>query len=519
MSGSATTSEAADVARPRLAGAIWAIGTALLALITWMALGQLLGTIPSTDVGTVLASGAELVAAAAVAGVGLLAVILWARRPTTSPRAVLVAGLGLTAALRLAAIAWVHPELVSDWRHYHDLAVSIVQGGPWFADVPTGYPLMLAPLYALLGPNPILGEFLNVGLALWTAAMVHLVASHRFGRSAGAAAMFLFAIFPSQILMSTVLGTEVAYGAFVATALAVAVVGQGGSWRWTVALGVVLGLSQYVRPTSMFVLPAAIVLGWLSLRSARDAAVRGALLVTVFLIVMVPAVLGNIAAGAGPSITTSRYGGWSLLIGLNTQSVGGYNFEDIDLVGLTPGTVAWDRRASELAIERFRSNSLANVDLFVKKFPLFWGADDYGAGWTAVPPWNLDQPVGRAEVIASQVLYAGALLLALAGLAAGRRTWRHPTELWIVMVVATVALLHTFVEIQARYHAYVIPLLCVLAAGGVATGLRTGPRATITADGSTGERGARLSGGRAARIVHRCSSFVRASVRSPRWGS
>ena len=36
--------------------------------------------------------------------------------------------------------------------------------------------------------------------------------------------MFLFAIFPSQILMSTVLGTEVAYAAFVATALAVAVV-------------------------------------------------------------------------------------------------------------------------------------------------------------------------------------------------------------------------------------------------------------------------------------------------------
>ena len=199
----------------------------------------------------------------------------------------------------------------------------------------------------------------------------------------------------------------------------------------------------------MLLLPAAIVLSWLSLRSA-DGAARAALLVIVFLVVMVPAVLGNIAAGAGPSITTSRYGGWSLLIGLNSQSVGGYNFEDIDLVGLTPGTVAWDRRASELAIERLPSNSLANVDLFVKKFPLFWGADDYGAGWTAVPPWNLDQPVGRAEVIASQVLYAGALLLALAGLAAGRRTWRHPTELWIVMVVVSVALLHTFVEIQAR---------------------------------------------------------------------
>lgn len=470
MTGSEGGAGAAEVAFSRLASAIWALGAGLLALITWTALGRLFGSIPAVDLGTTLGSVGELVGGTAVAGGGLLSMLGWARRRSTSPRWVFVAGLALTAVLRLAVIAWVHPPLVSDWRYYHDLAMSIAHGGAWFADVPTGYPLMLAPLYALLGPNPILGETLNLGLAMWTAAMIYLVAAARFGPQAAAGAIYLFAIFPSQILMSTVLGTEVAYAAFVATAVAVAVVWADGSWRWTAALGVVLGLSQYVRSTSMLLLPAAVVLSWLQLRVGGMAARRSALLVLVFLVVMIPAILGNIVVGAGPSVATSRYGGWSLLIGLNTQSIGRYNVEDIQPVGLTPGTVTWDKRASELAIERLASNGLANVDLFVKKFAVFWGGDDYGAGWTAVPLWDLNQPVGRLELITSQLVYAGVLLLAVAGVVAGRRTWRQPTELLILMVVISVALLHTFVEIQPRYHAYVIPLLCVLAGGGLAGG-------------------------------------------------
>jgi hypothetical protein len=35
-------------------------------------------------------------------------------------------------------------------------------------------------------------------------------------------------------------------------------------------------------------------------------------------------------------------------------------------------------------------------------------------------------------------------------------------------MVAALALAHTFVEIQPRYHAYVEPLFCVLAGPGVA---------------------------------------------------
>ena len=474
--GSVGRAGAGEGARPRLAGAVWALGAGLLAVITWVALGRLFGSIPAPDLGTTLGSIGELVGGTTVAGGGLFLVHRWVRRLSPSPKRVLLAGLVLTAMLRLAAIVWVHPSLVSDWRYYHDLAVSIANGGTWFADVPTGYPLMLAPLYALLGATPIFGEILNLGFALWTAAMVYIIAGTRFGPQAAAAAIYLFAIFPSQILMSTVLGTEVAYAAFVATAVAVAVVPADNSWRWTVALGVVLGLSQYVRSTSMLLLPAAVVLSWLRLRSGWTVAARTAVVVLVFLVVMIPAVVANLVAGAGPSVTTSRYGGWSLLIGLNTRSVGRYNVDDIQLVGLTPGTVAWDRRASELAIERLASNGLANVDLAMKKFPVFWGGEDYGAGWTAVPLWDLGQPVGRFELITSQLVYAGVLLLAVAGVVVGRRTWRQPTELLILMVAMSVAVLHTFLEIQPRYHAYVIPLLCVLAGGAIAGGTVGVPR-------------------------------------------
>ncbi len=466
-----------DIARPRLAAVIWVAGSTLLCLITLTALFGLPTAIGQMWPGITVGSGAAWVAALVAAFVavlaGLMMVVDWAARPGRSTWVILVNGLALVAVIRLVVIALVHPALVSDWLFYHHLAVAISTGGSWFSIVPTGYPIMLASLYAVLGPYPIIGEFLNLALALWTAAMLFVLARHRFGNGAAAAAVYLFAIVPSQVLMTTVLGTEVAYGAFIATAVAVAVVGGRRAAPWTAALGVVLALSQYVRSTSDILLPAFVAFLWLQHRSAATALRRSVLLVAVFLLVMIPAIVVNVAAGAGATVATSRYGGWSLLIGLNQQKIGHYNGPDIKLVGLTAGTVAWERRATRLALHRLVADPSATAQLVVRKFPLFWGADDYGALWVALPPGNVAQPMGRTEIMASQIGYAAVLVLALLGLLRWRGR-RGPTELLIVLLIGTVAVLHSFVEIQTRYHSYLVPLLCVLAAGEMVVLLKRG---------------------------------------------
>ena len=451
------------------AGVLWGAGLILLTLISVTALLQLGGmlnalwrTFPSPGLAWLLGFGAIAILAAAA----LIVVTRWGMRQGTSSRAILALGLGLIFATRLVAIVVVHPGLVSDWLNYHHQAAAIASGGPWFSSIPTGYPILLAPLYTLFGPHPILGELLNLAMGMWTGVMIFVIVRRRFGVSAAAPALYLFAIFPSQILMTTVLGTEVTYGAFVATAAAAVIIGPRGI-RSILLAGLVLGLSQYVRTTSLFLLPAFVLLIWFQRGSVRGAVARSALLIGVVLVVLLPAVGANLAAGAGPLPTTSRYGGWSLLIGLNTETNGQYNLSDQRLIDLPPRTAAWDKRATELALQRLTANPRATLELFVRKFPMFWGADDYGATWTAKPPFNVARPIGNVELLGSQIVYAGTLALATIYLFIRRRE-RHPEELFMMMLVGCVALLHTFVEIQTRYHSYLIPLLCVLAGAQVA---------------------------------------------------
>jgi len=69
--------------------------------------------------------------------------------------------------------------------------------------------------------------------------------------------------------------------------------------------------------------------------------------------------------------------------------------------------------------------------------------------------------------VLAQAAYLAILGLALFGLWRMRRALPG-TAVVILAMVAALALAHTFVEIQPRYHAYVEPLFCVLAGPGVA---------------------------------------------------
>ncbi len=56
--------------------------------------------------------------------------------------------------------------------------------------------------------------------------------------------------------------------------------------------------------------------------------------------------------------------------------------------------------------------------------------------------------------------------MAAIGMVADRGVWR-PASLLIGMLVTLVALSHLVLEVHSRYHAYLVPLLCVLAAAGI----------------------------------------------------
>jgi hypothetical protein len=96
-----------------------------------------------------------------------------------------------------------------------------------------------------------------------------------------------------------------------------------------------------------------------------------------------------------------------------------------------------------------------------------WSPEDYGVSWTVgvTHPSNKDESV--ALLVVSQTAYVAILGLAILGLWRSKRAIPG-TVVLILAIVGSLAIAHTFVEIQPRYHSYVEPLLCILAGPGVA---------------------------------------------------
>ena len=393
----------------------------------------------------------------------------------------------LVVALRLIAIVLAPTPIAddNDPRYLHELAVGVLEGGnPLVAHRPMGYSTALAALYAAFGVQPVLAELLNLAAAVLAGWLLFTIVDGAWGRRAGAVAVLVYAIVPSQILMVTAVFTETLYGAVLlaaiglaASALAAHAVTRRGVLL-VAAAGVVLAASQYVRPVSQSFLPIFAAAPFLTggLRLSR-AGLLSLVLVGSFVAAMMPIVAHNATVHGALSLSTSSYGGWSVYVGANQEHDGRFNRDDQAVLAETPGGSVWERSEAlgREGIERITTDPSGFASLAVRKFRVLW-ADDTYAVTNAFPAWDTTSVRHDALRIASQAIYAAVAALAVIGLWRSRRD-PPPAVLLIAGIVVTVAIAHVVVEVQPRYHAYLVPLLCALAAPPLA-GWRPTPSAS-----------------------------------------
>jgi hypothetical protein len=446
--------------------ATWVIGSLALAGIAGFSLIQLgryaVQSLSGIDAGRMAWIGAGLLVAAA-----LWAAIIWNRGPIRTHQ--LAIGLVAVLVTRLIDVVLVPAPLVSDFLTYHNLGVQISQSGPTLASVPAGYPMALGIVYRLFGPQPVYAQLLNCLIAVATAALVYDLARRLWDDSAARWALWLFALAPAQILMTSVLASEAPYGLLLMLALWGAIALKARPLLAAAAVGLFLAASNYVRATSPALIPAFAVLPFAALSRLRAGIAWVGVLVVVFLAVLSPVIQWNAQQGA-VSVSPSHFGGWSLLVGTDPTNDGRYNADLIELVGGTPGTPDFDNRAGKIAIERLKAKPIQFLELAVRKFPTMWALDDYGVRYTVGTTSNTNAT--DALLLLSQATYLAIVALALAGL------WRiraavPPLVTTMVLIMLALVLVHSFLEVEPRYHAYMVPIFCVLA-GPAAAALRDG---------------------------------------------
>src|SRR5262249_31099047 len=131
-----------------------------------------------------------------------------------TPRALLLVLTALVVS-RALWIALVPTQPIDDFAWYHDTASRLASGAYRAPRWPScsllsawGYPLFLARIYARLGSSLLVAALCNLVLGAGAAGLLFLLAQRLFGAPTALLAALLFALWPGQLMFTSVVASE-----------------------------------------------------------------------------------------------------------------------------------------------------------------------------------------------------------------------------------------------------------------------------------------------------------------------
>lgn len=353
----------------------------------------------------------------------------------------------------------------SDFQLFHESAIKLSQGTTVLTKN-MGYSLLLSAGYRIY-PSVLTGKLINAAASTLSILFLYLVGSILVNQQTGLIAAFLFALLPSEILMVSVLGTEV-----VTTTLGI--ITAFFIFRTTnkklnfsitsiFCAGFFYGLGLSIRYSCIFYFPA--ILLWISFITSLDYRQIG----KVFASFLVGITIGLSLILVSYSLSTKHFSMEPLkmvnslpfLSGTNSRTSGQYSQDDANLYYSWPIDKR-DAMARQEAINRIKSNPIKLLLLIPKKFKILMGPNDYGNTWSL---HAIDWGIGNLFIaLFSQSIYVIILLFAFCAFINFRGS---SLPLIVLILVLSTLLPHVILEVQGRYHHYIMPFIVLLASNGI----------------------------------------------------
>ena len=423
---------------------------------------------------------------------------------------------GLFAVAVLVAAGWVRLEAIrnlpmqpaSDYKTYFEIGDYLNRGtltkaGTGYCDYIAmfphvyGYPSFLAWLFRNFGTKVSVAQYANLVLSVATVFLTYRTGRLAAGRMAGLTALVLAAFWPSQVLYSTMVASEFLFSFLLMLGVYLFVLSMKvctPQMRHPVlgvllhiAIGVCLGFCASVRPMALIAVITIVLCIFtqrLFLPAEKEEQPSISLMILSrgwmrCLIIILCYVLITTATNMTIERTVDRKlasgstsFGYNLLVGLNAQSEGGWNQEDAtylyDAYDRTGDAGQAHLACRDLAIQRLTRDPESIFNLFLRKYHVLWGNDDYGGTWNLV---FLDEQ-GNLTPERESFLYSSRdwgnlyylLCLAFAGIA-GIFLWKkgNDTEFVFVLIFVGTVGMHLFVESQNRYHYHALYMFALLA--------------------------------------------------------
>lgn len=390
--------------------------------------------------------------------------------------------------IRILWAIYVPSLPVSDFQYYNDSALHLSQGIPTLTKN-MGYTILLSLGYRIY-PSIIVGKIINAIASTLSIALIYRIGSRLINPQTGLLAALILSIFPSEVIMVSVLGTEIVGTTLIliSSLLLFSIYFK----KFNISLvfifltGLFYGLALTVRSSFLFYIPAIILfiflIGVFTLKQKF-------VLFTIFIVGITASLslfiiyysyfVGRISIE--PILMQDSF---PLLSGTNVDSTGGWNQSDADLYFSWPSNLR-DKLARQVAFERIVSNPKEFLELIPKKISALMGPNTYGSLWSldAIDwgqgnSWGIRAPSGvnwsryaankntiiRMSELLLQSTYVVTLFLAVLPF----RNQKISILSLIVLTVTIFTLLpHVFLEVQSRYHHYIAPFIILLASSGM----------------------------------------------------
>ena len=372
----------------------------------------------------------------------------------------------LAFALRAAWVMAVNPDPLPrnpfDAAFYYSAGLGLAQGegyrdldGQATNYFPPGYPLVLAGSYLLFGDDLLVGKLVNAFFGAATVVVVYALASRVANRRVGLVAAGVMALYPSQIVFSTVLMTESFFVFLVALSLLLIVLwmvdSQPSNWQ-LLALGALLGFMTLIRAEAMLLVVALPVLwkvltpSWRVLGRWMALLLLGVLPVLLFWSMRNYVELGNVEVRSGGSTALHR--------GLSPD----FDFQ------LTAAFLHTEPPSLEDTFRHYATHPWDVGVVAIRKWAYLFASESDAVSFIQqhVPaPLSPEAGARWSDLVNWYYYAAGALAVVGIALWLPNLDKRRSVLLWFLGSWGATYLL---VVPQGRYHFPVIPVLAIIAA-------------------------------------------------------
>lgn len=382
--------------------------------------------------------------------------------------------LGTALVLRIVSVLAVEayvgqraesPFVISgDAEGYWMLAQRITSGSAYSVYEPPrqvhrmpGYPAWLAASMRLFGNSVSAVRWQTACLSTVICGLTCALAYACAGRVAGWCAAAWMAFSPTSVIFGSLVLSETLFTALLIAAVlswSVFLQTQPYRYRWMAATTGLLAAATYVRPAALLMLPALIVVWWLTERR-RQLVLPGLVALAGLVLCLLPWAVRNQAV-TGHWVFTTLWSGPSLYDGLHPEATGASDMRFFDRDGLMNSMSEYEmnRHYVRAAQEYAWQQPLQAAELALRKQWRFWNPMPQAAQFSH---WPIK--------LAGLLFYIPFYLFAAAGLVRGTVP---PRSRWLLLTpILVTAGLHLVFVGSIRYRVPIEPLLAVFAGAAV----------------------------------------------------